>query len=265
MPEPRLDDFWRARGEALEDLSRLHGSQHWEPDGVRLSRDAFVALAQVGRRRVGAARVKDEAAATELESVGLVDGAGRLTDDGMTTHAVLSTADRRIRVESAASGVPGTYEAARRQGAVVVWATDSPASWDGRTTLGRDRLASATSGTLLWLPTMQLPTDLAAWLQVGPSWPMDLPPDAIATDLVTARMDDPRAPAPDGAGEFLREVWAQPWFTWTVTTDTEHRLAGIHAGRHGHLRLQDHGSSLVTLGALPSEAFFSILVGMSLL
>lgn len=264
MAEPRTDPFWSGQGEELEDLSRLHEAQPWTPEGMPLSRSAFTTFAAAEAGLLRGPRVSDEAAVEELHHAGLVDGSGRLTEDGRSTHTLLRSADRRIRVESAAAGVPGTYEAARVRGSVVVWATDSPQTWAGTKPVGKDRLASATTGTLMWLPTMHLAADLAAWLQVGPAWPMALSPDRLPRELVAQRTDDATAPPPSGADEHLREIWGQPWFTWTLTSDTEHRVAGVHAGRHGHLRLTDEGDEVV-LSPLPSEPLFAILVGMSLL
>lgn len=264
MPEPRIDAHWQAQGETLEDLGRLHDAQPWQPQGLPLSRSAFAAFASAGGGRLRGPRVKDADAVRELTAAGLVDGSGRLTPDGETTHTVLRSADRRVRVESVAGGVPGTYEAARLQGTVVVWATDSPQRSAGDPATGREALATATSGTLMWFPTMQLAGDLAGWLQVGPSWPMAVTPVSLTEELVTARSDDPTVPPPADADDNLRAVWAAPWFTWTLGTDTEHQLAGIHAGRHGHLRLVAEGDRL-QLHPWPAETLFSMLVGVSLL
>lgn len=264
MPEPRIDEHWQSQGETLEDLGRLHEAQPWQPQGVTLSRQGFAAFAAAGGGLLRGTRVKDDAAVRELAAAGLVDEGGRLTSEGESTHTVLRSADRRIRVESVAGGVPGTYEAARLQGTVVAWATASPQQSAGDPVTGRKALSTATSGTLLWFPTMQLVGDLAGWLQVGPSWPMAVTPVSLPQELVTARSDDPSVPPPADADDNLRAVWAQPWFTWTLGTDTEHQLAGIHAGRHGHLRLVAEGDRL-QLQPLPAETLFSMLVGVSLL
>ena len=259
--EPRTDDFWAARGETLEDLGRLQQAQPWQPDGIPLSRAAYAALAEAGRGLLGRTRVKEEAALEELRTAGLVDGSGRLTEDGTTTHRALTGADRRLRVESAAGGVPGAFEAARYGDTALVWATDPPARWAGGEALGRDALSSATTGTLQWIPLMHLPEQLAAWLQVGPAWPMATSPAAVPADLVAARADDPATPPPADADEHLRAVWAEPWFTWTLTTDTGHAVAGVHAGRHGHFRLGDDD----LFQSFPSEPLFAALAGVSLL
>ncbi|WP_122262054.1 hypothetical protein [Ornithinimicrobium cerasi] len=261
--EPRTDDYWAAHGETLEDLGRLQLAQPWEPDGLTLSRAAYAALAEAGRGLLGGTRVRkaDAAALDELRRAGLVDDAGRLTEEGTTTHTALTQADRRVRVESVAGGVPGTFEAARHGDTALVWATDPPARHAGRDTLGRDVLASATCGTLQWIPLMQLPAQLAAWLQVGPAWPVATAPARVPHDLVAARADDPATAPPPDADDHLRSVWAEPWFTWTLTTDTGHALAGVHAGRHGHLRLGEDD----LLQAYPSEPLFGALVGVSLL
>lgn len=265
--EPRTDEFWAGHGETLEDLARLQQAQPWEPDGLALSRAAFAAFAEAGSGLLGGPRVKDRAAVEELQRAGLVDGSGRLTDDGRTTHAALAGADRRIRVESAAAGVPGTLEVARHGDTALVWATDPPARWAGEPALGRDSLASATSGTLQWIPLMHLPEQLAAWLQVGPAWPMATSPPLLPPDLVTARAEDDGTPPPRDADDHLRAVWSEPWFTWMLTTDTGHAAAGVHAGRHGHFRLSDPEGQddVVHLQSFPSEPLFAMLVGVGLL
>lgn len=259
--EPRTDEFWVRHGEILEDLGRLQLAQPWEPDGLTLSRAAYTAFAQVRSGLLGGPRVKDEAALEELLRAGLVDEAGRLTGDGTTTHAALTKADRRIRIESVAGGVPGALEAARHGDTALVWATDPPARWAGQEAVGRDALASATGGTLQWIPLMHLPEHLAAWLQVGPAWPPATSPEQVPADLVAARADDPATPPPAEADDHLRAVWAEPWFTWTLTTDTGHAMAGVHAGRHGHIRLAegDHFQAFL------AEPLFAALVGVSLL
>lgn len=265
--EPRTDDFWSGQGETLEDLSRLQQAQPWAPDGLTLSRAAFAAFAEAGRGLRGGPRVKDRAAVEELQQVGLVDASGRLTEDGRTTHAALAGADRRIRVESAAAGVPGTFEAARHGDTALVWATDPPARWAGEPARGRDALASATTGTLQWIPLMHLPEEIAAWLQVGPAWPMATSPQRLPRDVVTARAEDDGIPPPRDADEHLRAVWSEPWFTWVLTTDTGHAAAGVHAGRHGHFRLADPEGQddVVDLQSFPAEPLFAMLVGVSLL
>ncbi|QFG69890.1 hypothetical protein [Ornithinimicrobium pratense] len=264
--EPRTDDFWSGRGETLEDLGRLQQAQPWAPDGLPLSRAAFAAFAEAGRGLRGP-RVKDRSAVEELQQAGLVDASGRLTEDGRTTHAALAGADRRIRVESAAAGVPGTFEAARLGDTALVWATDPPSRWAGGPARGRDALESATTGTLQWIPLMHLPEELAAWLQVGPAWPMATSPPRLPRDLVTERAEDDRVPPPPDADDHLRSAWAEPWFTWVLTTDTGHAVAGVHAGRHGHFRLAEpeEQDGVVDLQAFPSEPLFTTLVGASLL
>lgn len=295
--EPRTDEHWARHGETLEDLSRLHAAQPWAGEGLALSRAAFAAFALAGRGLRGP-RVRDAEAAAELERAGLVDASGRLTEDGASTHAVLARADRRIRVETVTDGVPGTYEAARYAGSTVVWATASPQSWAGRGARGKDALESATSGVLQWIPTMHLPAEIAAWLGVGPAWPMATSPAVLPRELVTARADDATVPPPEDADDHLRAVWAEPWSTWSLTADTGHAVAGLHAGRHGHLRLLDEGEGergregdsargplgqgihgpdakgahepapegeVVHLQAWPAEHLFRVLVGVSLL
>lgn len=264
--EPRDDDFWVRRGETLEDLGRLQEAQPWTPDGLRLSRAAFAAFAEAGRGLRGP-RVKDRSAVEELQQAGLVDAAGRLSEDGRTTHAALAGADRRIRVESAAAGVPGTFEAARYGDTALVWATDPPSRWAGGPARGRDALESATTGTLQWVPLMHLPEELAAWLQVGPAWPMATSPQRLLRELVTRRAEDERVPPPPDADDHLRAAWAEPWFTWVLTTDTGHAVAGVRAGRHGHFRLEDtqEQDDAVDLQAFPAEPLFATLVGVSLL
>lgn len=265
--EPRTDEFWSRHGETLEDLARLQRAQPWAPDGLSLSRGAFAAFAEAGRGLLGGPRVRDRAAVEELQRAGLVDGSGRLTEDGRTTHAALAGADRRIRVESAAGGVPGTLEVARHGDTALVWATDPPVRWAGEPARGRDALASATTGTLQWVPLMHLPEQLAAWLQVGPAWPMATHPPLLPRDLVLARAEDDGTPPPPDADDHLRAVWAEPWFTWTLTTSTGHAAAGVHAGRHGHFRLsQPEGpDTVVHLQSFPSEPLFALLVGVGLL
>lgn len=297
LAEPRPDEHWARHGETLEDLSRLHAAQPWAGEGLALSRAAFAAFALAGRGLRGP-RVRDAEAAAELERAGLVDASGRLTEDGASTHAVLARADRRIRVETVTDGVPGTYEAARYAGSTVVWATASPQSWAGRGARGKDALESATSGVLQWIPTMHLPAEIAAWLGVGPAWPMATSPAVLPRELVTARADDATVPPPEDADDHLRAVWAEPWSTWSLTADTGHAVAGLHAGRHGHLRLLDEGEGergregdsargplghgihgpdakgahepapegeVVHLQAWPAEHLFRVLVGVSLL
>lgn len=265
VAEPRIDSYWLPHGETLEDLGRWEHEQRWAPEGQQLSRAAFDALTGAGRSLLGGLRVKDRSAADELRRIGLVDGSGRLTEDGQDCYAALAGADRSVRVTSALTGAPGTFEAAVLGETAVVWATHPLSQWIGGPARGRDVSDQAT-GTLQRIPLMHLPENLAAWLQVGPAWPLATSPRRLPRELVTARAAGDRVPPPPDADAHLRSVWEEPWSTWVLRTDAGHAVTGLRAGRHGHFYLAqpEDEDGVVDLQAFPSEPLFAALVAASL-
>lgn len=263
MPEPRPDTFWAGRGVELEDLTRLREAQAWRPEGLPLSREAYVALAA----QSSDLRSLQPCVREEFIQIGLLQEDGTPTDDGRTVVTVLGSGGRRLRLEAAAGGVPTSLEATLHAGVAVVWATDSPVPWAGRESLGRDALRVATHGHLQWLPVMHLPAELCAWLGVGPAWqPVPDPPVTVDRELLGVRTDEPATPLPDSASDDLRVLWAEPWFTWLLAVDTGHVAAGLHAGRHGQHRIVEdpHDASLVRLLPWNSEHLFRTLTTASL-
>lgn len=274
--EPRRDGFWAGQGETLEDLGRLVDVQPWVPQGWALSRAAWSALALAGRGLIRGLRVTGPEV-QELADADLVDARGRLTKDGEALHTVLTGARRRIRVESSAAGISGVFEAAVLDGTALVWATEGPRRAAQPAPAG-EGLRGATCGTVLWLPTMHLPAQLAAWIGLGPAWPMATSPGAMPRAVLDRRTGDPTAPPPADADDHLREVWSQPWSTWSLVTDTGHAVAAVQAGRHGTFRLldvapedpprtstQDQEQERVQLTAWPAVDVFAVLVGVSML
>ncbi|MDH2412723.1 hypothetical protein [Nocardioides sp. CER19] len=264
MPEPRRDAFWAARGEDLEDLAGVGGAQPWEHSGIATTRTGLSLLLDAWRKRIRAAKldVPEREAFADLVGGGLLTDDGALTEAGLRFTEVVRRADRHVRVEAAASLAPLTLDAYWVGSAAVVVLTDPPAWWAGPRRSGEEIAAMAGRVWLQDVPTSYLPVLVAAWLGLGPAWPMATEPELLPFASVVARADDPDTPVPDGGDEALREVWSQPWWLWTLQTSDDTGLIGVSAGTRGVFGLQRPAGDeeRVRFQAWPAESVWAAVV-----
>ncbi len=268
MPEPRRDQLWAARGEDLEDLSRLAEAQAWEHEGLATSRAGLELLLQAAQRRLRAKKLDEAqtAALAELQAGELLDDRGELTEQGFRFTEVMRRADRHIRVEASASLAPLTLDAYWYGSIAVLILTDPPSWWAGQKRSGAEIAEMAQRVWLQEVPTSYLPVAIAAWLEVGPAGAMATGPALLPMATLTARADDPDTPVPDGADDLLREVWRQPWFLWTLQTSADQGLVGVRAGQRGHFSLSrsSEDEEVVRFQTWPAEPLWASIVSVTL-
>ena len=229
---PALDPYLSSVGEPLEDLSRIAASQPFRSAGPSLDRADVEALVTLDRTL----RLRRTAPAG-LVAAGLVDERGRLTDDGRTVTAALTSPTGRLRVESARGSTPLVLDVYLRSGWALVLSTASPAALTAPPR-GEDIVTTATGLGLDYVDVAQVPTMIASWVGLAPAWSLATSPQDLPESLVRRRVDDPGTPPPASADANLRHAWEQPWFLWTLqaaSSPTGRVL--VNAGRAGHFAL----------------------------
>lgn len=96
------------------------------------------------------------------------------------------------------------------------------------------------------IPASALPLFLGRWGGLEPAWSLESQRCEVDTDLVEARLKDPRTPAPVDADAALAAMWANPWRLWRVSCPARQvELQFLSAG--------DRGQFLVTAADDPAQ------------
>lgn len=227
---PALDPYLASIGEEVEDLSRVAAAQPFRSAGPVVDRAALETFASARKRVKGA--VPPALVAAEL-----VDDDGVLTEPGRTVHAFLHDPKGRVRVESGRGHAPLSLDVYLARGRALVVATAAPGSF-AQAPRGDAIVEVGTTVTLDLVDATAVPAMIAAWVGLQPAWSLRTSPVDLPEALLMHRVDDPRAPLPEGADGNLRHVWAQPWFLWTLrSSGAATGLVMVNAGRSGHYAL----------------------------
>lgn len=255
MTGPQLDEYLRGAGEDVEDVSRVAAAQPYRATGPTITRQGLALWAAAGRGPVKVRRLTEHDAEQWQR---LCDGElampdGTLTPVGRDLLGQLERHDQQVRVEATNGQEAFSFVAHGTGARFVTVATSAPRAATGRVA-PRELAATAHTFTLGVHHRSMLPVALASWLGIAPAWSVRTSPEELDTEHVEARLADDRAPAPPGSDDALREVWAQPWVVWTLTTTpATHGMAMVHAGARGHLALVDAGAGRTRLVPVPSR------------
>lgn len=272
--EPRRDPFLAELGEDLEDLSGFAGQDPWTPVGPEIGRPGLDLLVRAASDQLDTRRLDEpeRQALARMTGVELLDERGRLTEDGRYVVEVMRRAEHHVRVEATCGMAPFTFDAYSAGDRTVVLAGVSPVGWAGSRAPGADIAAMAQRVWVETMPTSALPLELARWLGLRPAWSVAVSPEALPLATLTARVDDPETPVPDGADVRLQRAWREPWFMWSIRTAAGSTAAseppgtvGINAGDAGFFVLtaaEDEESA--TLQPWPSEAIWGRLLTLCL-
>jgi hypothetical protein len=267
MPEPKLDEYLLASGERVEDLSRIAAAQLYRPSGAEITRDSLGMLVDAVRKPVRPRRVLPEGVARrvqreQLQRAELLDADGALTEYGRDLGGLLARHAHQVRVEATDGRAAFSFSAFGSLGRYLTVATAPPTTFRGRSPAsGREVVDTARNLRLDVVHHSRLPAEIVSWLGIGPGWSMATNPLDLPESLVTARLDDPLTAPPEDADEHLREVWRQPWFSWTLNTSSGRPgLAMIDAGPRGQFTLTARPGKLLEVAAAPSHLVWLTLL-----
>lgn len=272
--EPRRNPFLAELGEDLEDLSGFAGEDPWSPAGPEIGRPGLDLLVRAANDQLETRHLDESGrqALARMTAVGLLDERGGLTDDGHHVVGVMRRADHHVRVEATCGLAPFTFDAYSAGDRTVVLAGVSPVGWAGSRAPGADIAMMAQRVWVDTMPTSVLPLELARWLGLRPAWSLAVSPATLPLATLTARVDDPDTPVPEGADVRLQRAWREPWFLWSIRTAAGPTAAseppgtvGVNAGDAGFFLLsatEDQESA--ALQAWPSEAVWGRLLTLCL-
>src|SRR5690606_32668051 len=110
-------------------------------------------------------------------------------------------------VEATCGLAPFTFDAYSAGDRTVVLAGVSPVGWAGSRAPGADIAMMAQRVWVDTRPTSVLPLELARWLGLRPAWSLAVSPATLPLATLTARVDDPDTPVPEGADVRLQRAW----------------------------------------------------------
>lgn len=239
LAEPRRDQFLaRCSGLDVETLDRMPSVQPYTPGGPQLSDDAFrFCLQHAGRERIGRMDLlASPGAAAELVGVGLMEPDGTVAPAFTLLGLPLASSRETVRVEGDHLGHVSQLDAWMGGGGVSI---ASRASYAQLVHGESEHAVAPGSVRMNVVREASLPLAIAAWAGLGPAWSV-----MSATDRIPARLFEdrlrrgPEVPAPEGADEPMRRMWAEPWFLWRlVMPGLDRDLAWLNAGAAGQYRV----------------------------
>ena len=238
--EPHKDEYASAMaGEPMEDLSRIGGQQPYRGAGPRIARSDLDDM------------LRGSTTAT-LREAGLTDRRRR-SQAGEQVARVVRGARDALRVDALAGHTITSFEAFLGVPVSVLVAGDpigqaQPTDADDARTV-----------TLDMVPATAVAARIASWVGLAPSWPFALEPQLLPAELFTARFADENIAPPDDAGAHLREVWAQPWVQWRVSTRAGAKLAYLTAGSRGTFAIRTDGAQVAVLSRPTSIVWRDLL------
>ncbi len=239
LPEPRRDEFLARRsGLDVESLDRVSTQQPYAPVGPVLSDGAFrFCLQHAGRERIGRMDLlASPQAAAELVGVGLMEPDGDLAPAFRILGLPLAGAREVARIEGEYLGQPSQLDAWLGGGGVSIASRASHAQL-----VHGDSEHAVPPGSVRVdvVREASLPLAIAAWAGLGPAWSVMSTVDSVPVRLFDERLRrGPEVPAPEGADEPMRRMWAEPWFLWRlVIPGLDRDLAWLNAGAAGQYRV----------------------------
>lgn len=235
--EPKPEAFASAHtGEHLEALSGVAASQDYESSGPWLStaaQDLLFKLAAGNRPgRFGLSSV--QGALDELIAAELATSRGRLSEPGRLVTSALEDVEATFTIVAGYRGASSSLQCVLGSEGILVLAGASCRSL-------RDGIDRNGVRQIDFLSLDQLCPALAAWLGIGPGWPLDAH-GTPTLEQIQMRMEGAgpdQVPVPPDADPVLRNMWEQDWFMWQWTGDGAGLLpTGIHAGPAGLWELQ---------------------------
>jgi hypothetical protein len=245
--EPRLEEFASVQaGRPLEALSGIAATQPYRSTGpwfgpadLRLLRRLGESAGNggLGRLEVGSHR----AALDTLQAAGLADAAGRLTGQGRVVTGPLRETTASFRIQSQLDGRTSLLQLwFGRSGECLVLA--GPSAHE-QFHAGAEAVLTDRQQIDL-IPAAEAAATVAAWLGLGPSWPLSTRTTTVPADDYAARLHGATEP-PAGLDEAMRHAWRQPWLLWQVEgPGLGSPVSYVNAGAAGQLRARRAGTGV---------------------
>ncbi|MFZ3453485.1 hypothetical protein [Arthrobacter sp. 7Tela_A1] len=239
--EPALDEAAsRILGADLEELGGLSARQPFSSRGPWLNGEAVHLLDAAAESGYAGRfqRAGRKAGLAALIEAGLMDTAGRLTPEGITVTAPLTSTRASVSIRCLHPQGSTELQIQIDDENALVLAGPSRAELDA----GRiDRYESLVQLDFVGLP--DLAQVAASWLGLGPAWTLSAGVLDFPTGVFDSRIASVDEPPPTDDPAWIR-MWSEPWFVWRVQVQT---AAGavpewgyVDAGRAGqHLLMVD--------------------------
>lgn len=243
LPEGAEDELASAElGQPVESIGGLTKQQPYDYSGEWVLAPAIALVDEMAEGfKVGRLQAADfEQELQELNRVGFAEGT-TLTDLGELVRRHLADPMASFRV-SAAGSAGETYYQAWVHGTTVLVAAG--AGYHVQTGLQPDQAPTPDHVNIMILPLTALARDIAAWIGVGPAWPLPVLPAKISLMQFGQRWAGNTEP-PEDSNAVLRELWKQNWFTWNMHAQGEEsspeEYSYLHGGPLGQFRIGTEG------------------------
>lgn len=201
----------------VEDLTPWQGAPHLDAGDGWLNPQALERLQESSGLALGRlAPAQPDGLLAELEDAGLVAD-GRLTDTGDLLATLLTESAFRLRL----TGRHGARESTVQVFAVSDVALVVAQQGFAELVLGAEWAAPDEDHLRVGVvPLSELSARLLAWTGSPPAWNLLPTPALIPPERFDARLAGPQA-LPREADPVLRELWAEPWWTWRIEAEAD--------------------------------------------